>query len=234
MPTRRLLIVEDDADFARTLRRSFEKRGYAVSHAASPAELDGYLQNATPDYAVVDLKLGTESGLVCVERLAKHDKSTVIVVLTGYASIATAVEAIKLGAANYLPKPSNSDDIEAAFGNVAGNADAYAHRPADLYQNARMGAYPRGAGRYRLQHLGNRPPPGHAPPHAGAQTGKAADQLEFRAKSVQCIHKLVEFIRHQMRKMMRRRDDDVPPAAQLRRFGAGGVERGAPASGHDD
>ena len=123
-PRPRLLIVEDDADFARTLSRSFEKRGYDVTHAASPAEMDAHLEKDTPDYAVVDLKLGTESGLVCVERLATHSEETVIVVLTGYASIATAVEAIKLGAANYLPKPSNSDDIEAAFGNAAGNTDA--------------------------------------------------------------------------------------------------------------
>ena len=56
------------------------------------------------------------SGLGCVKALAEHSGDTVIVVLTGYASIATAVEAIKLGASNYLPKPANSDDIEAAFG----------------------------------------------------------------------------------------------------------------------
>ncbi len=123
MTDRTLLIVEDDADFARTLRRSFERRGYVVAHASSPAALAAYLAERTPDYAVVDLKLGTESGLACVKALAEHDRATVIVVLTGYASIATAVEAVKLGAANYLPKPSNSDDIEAAFGKVAGDVD---------------------------------------------------------------------------------------------------------------
>lgn len=126
MTERTLLIVEDDADLARTLKRSFERRGYAVSWAGSPVELDDYLaklpEGEAPGYALVDLKLGTESGLTCVKALADRSRSTVIVVLTGYASIATAVEAIKLGATHYLPKPANGDDIEAAFGRTEADA----------------------------------------------------------------------------------------------------------------
>jgi two-component system response regulator RegA len=118
-----LIIVEDDATFARTLQRSFERRGYRVRVAASPAELDALLEAETPDRAVVDLKLGTASGLPCVARLHAQDPEMLIVVLTGYASIGTAVEAIKLGACHYLAKPSNTDDIEAAFGMAPGNAD---------------------------------------------------------------------------------------------------------------
>jgi len=118
---RRLLIVEDDATFARTLQRSFERRGYRVWTARSPDELEAVLPEASPDYAVVDLKLGTASGLPCVRRLHAQDPAMVIVVLTGFASIATAVEAIKLGACHYLAKPSNTDDIEAAFGRAAGD-----------------------------------------------------------------------------------------------------------------
>ena len=72
---------------------------------------------------MVDLKLGTESGLGCVRVLKERCPDTRIVVLTGYASIATAVEAIKLGAVQYLAKPSDADDIEAAFGHVAGSTD---------------------------------------------------------------------------------------------------------------
>lgn len=121
MTDRSLLLVEDDADFARTLMRSFERRGYKVRHADCLAAVMTCIAGETPNYAVVDLKLGTESGLACVKALAEHDHATIIVVLTGYASIATAVEAVKLGAANYLPKPSNSDDIEAAFHKVAGD-----------------------------------------------------------------------------------------------------------------
>ena len=119
---RRLVIVEDDAVFARTLVRSFERRGYCVWHAASSEALDVLLEEADPAYAVVDLKLGTGSGLPCVARLHAHDPAMLIVVLTGFASIATAVEAIKLGACHYLAKPSNTDDIEAAFARAGGNA----------------------------------------------------------------------------------------------------------------
>jgi two-component system response regulator RegA len=116
-----LLIVEDDATFARTLQRSFERRGYRVRVANDAAQLEALLDQATPTHAVVDLKLGNSSGLPCVGRLHAQDPDMPIVVLTGYASIGTAVEAIKLGACHYLVKPSNTDDIEAAFGKT--NAD---------------------------------------------------------------------------------------------------------------
>lgn len=119
---RRLLIVEDDATFARTLARSFERRGYRVSVAHRPDEIDEALTEGRPGYAVVDLKLGGASGLPCVERLHRHDPAMLIVVLTGFASIATAVEAIKLGACHYLAKPANTDDIEAAFARAGGDA----------------------------------------------------------------------------------------------------------------
>lgn len=117
-----LIIVEDDATFARTLQRSFERRGYRVRVAASPTELDQLLEVEVPERAVVDLKLGTASGLPCVAKLHARDPAMLIVVLTGYASIATAVQAIKLGACHYLVKPSNTDDIEAAFGKAPGDA----------------------------------------------------------------------------------------------------------------
>ena len=121
---RLLLIVEDDAAFARTLSRSFERRGYQVLVAASAEQVTVLLQDHSPGYAVVDLKLaGGASGLACVQMLHQHDATMLIVVLTGYASIATAVEAIKLGACHYLAKPSNTDDIEAAFGRAQGDAE---------------------------------------------------------------------------------------------------------------
>ncbi len=123
-PVRSLLIVEDDAAFARTLGRSFERRGYAVLHAASHNEVTALLTNHCPDFAVVDLKLsGEASGLACVQTLHTHHAQMLIVVLTGFASIATAVEAIKLGACHYLAKPSNTDDIEAAFNRATGNVE---------------------------------------------------------------------------------------------------------------
>lgn len=121
---RRLLILEDDDAFARTLARSFSRRGYEVRSIAALDELDALLAAFSPTHAVVDLKLaGGGSGLNGVKALHAHDPGMLIVVLTGYASIATAVEAIKLGACHYLAKPSNSDDIEAAFANVEGSTD---------------------------------------------------------------------------------------------------------------
>ena len=135
-PVPRLLaIVEDDASFARTLKRSFERRGYTVVLASNLDDLKGLLAARTPDCAVVDLKLDGASGLACVEALHAHDPGTLIVVLTGYASIATAVEAIKLGACHYLAKPSNTDDIEAAFARAAAGGDAavpLATRPTSI------------------------------------------------------------------------------------------------------
>lgn len=123
-PARELLIVEDDAAFARTLARSFERRGYVVQTASSLVEVVALLSTNSPGFAVVDLKLnGEASGLACLQALHAHDDSMLIVVLTGFASIATAVEAIKLGACHYLAKPSNTDDIEAAFGRAAGDAE---------------------------------------------------------------------------------------------------------------
>lgn len=120
---RRLLVVEDDAAFARTLARSFERRGYQVRGAGDLDAMHALLADFAPTHAVVDLKLaGGASGLACVKALHAHDADMQIVVLTGYASIATAVEAIKLGACHYLAKPSNSDDIEAAFDRADGDA----------------------------------------------------------------------------------------------------------------
>jgi two-component system, response regulator RegA len=128
-----LIIVEDDAGFARTLKRSFERRGYQVVISASIEEVRRELEDKSFGYAVVDLKLGGASGLACVEALHAHDPAMLIVVLTGFASIATAVEAIKLGACHYLAKPANTDDIEAAFQKAEGNAEiALAERPTSI------------------------------------------------------------------------------------------------------
>jgi ActR/RegA family two-component response regulator len=131
---RLLLIVEDDAAFARTLHRSFERRGYTVLVASDLDEVVKVLETHNPDYAVVDLKLaGGASGLACVQKLHAHDPEMLIVVLTGFASIATAVEAIKLGACHYLAKPSNTDDIEAAFGRAEGNTEvSLTERPTSI------------------------------------------------------------------------------------------------------
>lgn len=118
-----LVIVEDDASFARALQRSFERRGYRVTVSADVQTLAAKLADISPSYAVVDLKLAGPSGLEGVKLLHQHDPNMRIVVLTGFASIATAVEAVKLGACHYLAKPSNADDIEAAFARQEGDTN---------------------------------------------------------------------------------------------------------------
>jgi len=130
---RRLLIVEDDEGFARTLSRSFERRGYTVHTLHAPDGLAEAAAEFRPGFAVVDLRLGHGSGLACVQHLHELDPQMRIVVLTGFASITTAVEAIKLGATNYLTKPSDTDDIERAFAAVEGNADtSLSARPSSI------------------------------------------------------------------------------------------------------
>jgi len=106
------------------LARAMQARGFDVKIAETVREGIAIVKENPPAFAVVDLKLaGGTSGLACVQKLHTHDSQMLIVVLTGYASIATAVEAIKLGACHYLAKPSNTDDIEAAFGRAEGNAE---------------------------------------------------------------------------------------------------------------
>lgn len=117
-----LLLVDDDATFCEVLRGAFEPRGYAVRVAHSVEEGTALAAEDPPEYAVVDLRMPGPSGLELVRRLKALDENTRIVVLTGYASVATAVEAIKLGAVHYLTKPADADDILAAFHRLGGDA----------------------------------------------------------------------------------------------------------------
>jgi two-component system response regulator RegA len=114
-----LLLVDDDQIFCSVLTRAMEKRGFAVSVAHSVEQALPLARANPPEYAVIDLKMHGASGLVLVQALHELDAATRIVMLTGYASIATAVEAVKLGATQYLAKPANADEIVAAFGHHA-------------------------------------------------------------------------------------------------------------------
>lgn len=122
LPT--LLLVDDDETFCQVLAKALEKRGYAVSVAHSVEEGLATVQDNPPEFAVIDLKMPGPSGLVLVEKLKELDAETRTVVLTGYASISTAVEAIKLGAIHYLAKPADTDEIVAAFYRDMGDAAA--------------------------------------------------------------------------------------------------------------
>jgi two-component system response regulator RegA len=111
----RILIVDDDEPFRLALRNAFVRRGYEVSLAGSPGEADAAIRGAPPQYAVVDLRMPGGSGLDVVRALRSLSSPPQVVVLTGYGTIGTAVEAIRLGAINYLNKPADADEIEAAL-----------------------------------------------------------------------------------------------------------------------
>ncbi len=111
----RILIVDDAEPFRVAMRNAFLRRGYEVSLAGSAGEAQALLRQETPDYAVVDLRMPGPSGLEVVRALRALPSPPEVVVLTGYGTIGTAVEAIRLGAINYLNKPADADEVEAAL-----------------------------------------------------------------------------------------------------------------------
>jgi two-component system response regulator RegA len=118
-----LLIVDDDSTFCTVLANAMIKRGFNVTCAHTVEQALECVEACTPEYAVIDLRLPGTSGLTLVEKLNALDPGTRIVMLTGYASIATAVEAIKLGAMHYLAKPVDVNEIMMAFERTTGDAD---------------------------------------------------------------------------------------------------------------
>ncbi len=113
--SRPLLIVDDDERFCERLGRAMERRGFDVTLATSVEQGAARARNLRPTYAVVDLRLQDGSGLEVVQALREVREDARIIVLTGYGNIATAVAAIKVGATDYLPKPADADQVEAAL-----------------------------------------------------------------------------------------------------------------------
>lgn len=112
---RSLLLVDDDETFRERLAKAFERRGYDVRVAGSGAEALERAKEESPELAVVDLRMPGEWGLRTVRELLAVDSSTRIVVLTAYGSIATALEAVRIGAVGFLQKPATVAEIELAF-----------------------------------------------------------------------------------------------------------------------
>jgi len=114
-PKRSILLIDDDERLRSRMTRAFEERGYEALQA------DGYeaalkvAEQESTEYAVVDLRMPGKSGLELVRELHRIDPATKIVVLTGYGSIATALEAVRLGATHYLTKPADVEEVIAAF-----------------------------------------------------------------------------------------------------------------------
>ncbi|MDX2053407.1 MAG: response regulator [Polyangiaceae bacterium] len=113
--SRTLLLVDDDATFRNRLASAFAERGFEVRTAADGEQALLLAHTESPELALLDLKMPGMSGLELVRALKQIDTTTNIVVLTGYGSIATALEAVRLGATHYLTKPADIDDILAAF-----------------------------------------------------------------------------------------------------------------------
>jgi two-component system response regulator RegA len=125
-----ILIVDDDRVLRERLQRAFAARGYEVRAAADYDEALASARDEAPEYALVDLRMPGGSGLDLVRELRELDATTRIVVLTGYGSIATALDAVRLGATHYLAKPADVPDIVAAFE----RAEAAAVDPAPEFQ----------------------------------------------------------------------------------------------------
>ncbi len=114
-PDNSLLIVDDDGPFIRRLAKAMEARGFAVESAESVSEGISRARARPPQYAVVDLRLGDGNGLDVIAAIRQNKVDARVIVLTGYGNIATAVNAVKLGAEDYLAKPADADEIYAAL-----------------------------------------------------------------------------------------------------------------------
>lgn len=113
----KVLLIDDDVVFRQTLARSLTRRGCICVEAGNHPEALAQLQAHLPDACVLDLRLGDESGLQLLPQLLQLAPELKVLMLTGYSSIATTVEAIKRGAVNYLAKPASADDIWRALQN---------------------------------------------------------------------------------------------------------------------
>jgi two-component system, response regulator RegA len=112
---RSLLIVEDDRSFLQRLAKALEQRGFAVTTAESVAEGLLQVEKSTPAFAIVDMRLGDGNGLDVISALKRRRPDARGIILTGYGNIATAVNAVKMGAVDYLAKPVDADDVVAAL-----------------------------------------------------------------------------------------------------------------------
>jgi len=132
------LIVDDDEAFRTRLLRAFETRGWEAHGAATGREALIRAREAGPDLAIVDLRMPGESGLDVIKSLREQDATVSIIVLTGYGSIATALEAVRCGADHYLSKPVDVDQILATYEAVRDSAFGDAPPPTTVPSLARV------------------------------------------------------------------------------------------------
>jgi two-component system response regulator RegA len=135
--TQSILVIDDDPTFNEVLSRALSRRGFLARGVQDADSALAEAQSSSPDAVVLDLNLGNKSGLTLIRPLLDIAPECRIIVLTGYASIATAVEAIKLGATQYFAKPVEVDSIVAAFGEVPPTLDE-AELPSDPLSVSRV------------------------------------------------------------------------------------------------
>jgi two-component system response regulator RegA len=129
IPPQSLLLVDDDRVFLTRLGRAMEARGYRVRLAESVAAGLEQVETDPPAFAVIDLRLGDGNGLDVMTRLKTRRPDSRAIILTGYGNIASAVSAVKLGAFDYLSKPADADDIDAALKSVNANRSSAPESP---------------------------------------------------------------------------------------------------------
>jgi two-component system response regulator RegA len=132
------LIVDDDATFRARLTRALTERGWDASAADSPLDALDLVARISPDLVLLDLKMPGIGGLALIESIKRHDPTITVIMLTGYGSIATAMQAMKLGADHYLGKPVDADQILAAYGELRSGDPASASAPSSVPSLARV------------------------------------------------------------------------------------------------
>lgn len=135
---KKVLYVEDDEVLARVTAKALSARGFNVDCCKDIPEAEASISRATYSHALLDLKLESDSSLSLIPSLLQKSPGIKIVLLTGYASIATAVQAIKLGASNYLTKPSTVDQIVSAFTESSDNIASTSHDDMDGFSLKRL------------------------------------------------------------------------------------------------
>ena len=110
-----ILLLEDDETFSRVLARSLERKSFDVIMASNIEEAKQAIQQGTFEYGIFDLKLAEGTSMAFIPSFKERFPESKVLILTGYASITTAVDAIKLGADNYLPKPADTNEILSAL-----------------------------------------------------------------------------------------------------------------------
>ena len=143
LPEKTVLVLDDDAPLRTRLGRALESRGFEVTLVGSVAEAVASVREKAPAFAVLDLRLEDGNGLQVVEIIHTERPDARVVMLTGYGNIATAVQAVKAGAVDYLPKPADADDVARALLAARDGSAPPAGKP-HVRRSRAVGAHPAG------------------------------------------------------------------------------------------